>query len=94
MCSEPKPCWIPSSTWLLRSDALSGIPVAGLQLQLRVPNWLGSASAGVTVITVAASAIAAPTNIFSMIKDAPLGLLPQYAEFFRLPHVAGRTPRC
>jgi hypothetical protein len=94
MCREPRPCWIPSSTWLLRSAALSGIPVAGLQLQLRVPNWLGSASAGVAVTTVAASAIAAPNNNFSMIKDAPLGLIPQYADFFRLPHVGGRTPRC
>ena len=73
MCREPRPCWIPSSTWLLRSDVLSGIPVAGVQLHLRVPNWLGSASAGVAVTTVAASAIAAPTNNFSMIKDAPLG---------------------
>ena len=73
MCREPRPCWIPSSTWLLRSDGLSGIPAAGLQLQLRVPNWLGSASAGVAVMTVAASAIAAPTNNFSVIKCAPLG---------------------
>ena len=73
---------------------LSGIPVAGLQLQVRVPNWLGSASAGVAITTVAASAIAAPTNNFSMIKDAPLGLIPQYAGFVRLPHVAGRTRRC
>ena len=73
---------------------LSGIPVAGLQLQLRVPNWLGSAPAGVAVTTVAASAIAAPTINFSMIKDAPLGLIPQYAEFFRLLHVGGRTRRC
>ena len=73
---------------------LSGIPVAGLQLQLRVPNWLGSASAGAAVAKVAVSAIAAPTNNFSMIKDAPLGLIPQYAGFFRLPHVLGRKRRC
>ena len=73
---------------------LSGIPVAGVQLQLRVPNWLGSASAGVAVTTVAANAIAAPNINFSMIKDAPLGLIPQYAGFFRLPHVLGRKRRC
>ena len=94
MCREPRPCWIPSSTWLLRSDALSGIPVAGSQLQLRVPNWLGSASGGVAVTTVAATVIAAPTNNFSMIKDAPLGSIPQYADFFRLPHAGDRTRRC
>jgi hypothetical protein len=44
--------------------------------------------------TVAVSAIAAPTINFSVIKDAPLGLIPQYAGFFRIPHVAGRTRRC
>jgi hypothetical protein len=94
VCREARPCWIPSSTWLLRSGALSGIPVAGLQLQLSVPNWLGSASAGVAVITVVASAIAVPTNNFSMIKDAPLGLIPQYVGVVRLPHVVDRTRRC
>src|SRR6202000_665544 len=73
MCRESRPCWIPASTWLLRSEGLSGVPVAGLQLQLRVPNWLGSASAGVAVANVAASAIAAPTNNFSMIKDVLRG---------------------
>ena len=94
MRREPRPCWIPSSTWLLRSDVLSGIPVAGVQLQLRVPNWLGSASAGVAVTTVAASVIPAPTNNFSMIKDAPLGSIPQYAGVVRPPHVGDRTRRC
>jgi hypothetical protein len=94
LCRASSPCWIPSSTWLLRSDVLSGIPAAGLQLQLRVPNWLGSASAGVAVRTVAASAIVAPNNNFSMIKDAPLGSIPQYADLFRLPHVGGRMRRC
>jgi len=73
---------------------LSGIPVAGSQLQLRVPNWLGSASAGTAVATVAVSAIAAPTINFSMIKDAPLGSMPQYAGVVRLPHAGDRTPRC
>ena len=73
---------------------LSGIPVAGLQLQLRVPNWLGSACAGIAVATVAASAIVAPTNNFSMIKDAPLRLIPQYAGVVRIPHAVGRTRRC
>ena len=70
---------MPASTWLLRSELLSSVPVAGLQLQLRVPNWLGSAAAGVAKATVAVSAIAAPTINFSVIKDAPLGLIPQYA---------------
>ena len=70
---------------------LSGIPVAGLQLQLRVPNWLGSASAGTAVATVAVSAIAAPTINFSMIKDAPLGSIPPVCGFFQAPGCRGQN---
>ena len=69
----------------------SGIPVAGLQLQLRVPNWLGSASAGVAVTTVAASAIAAPTINFSMIKDAPLGVDTPVCGILQAPACRGQN---
>jgi hypothetical protein len=50
---------------------LSGAATGGVQLQPRVPNALGSALAGVATPAAAASAIAAPNNIFVITYGSP-----------------------